>query len=699
VAENREKAFMQSGDHPAAEVRKSGVRLRLSGWLALVALLLFVNAALNIYPEQRQLQVGVWVIWIALGALALTAAAVITPARPPLIVPTPAPLSEARPIWRVYVLLAGAVLLVLSEINGQMMGLASFGRVHSNMQFALLCLGVGLTLYGLGGAPRLRVRRLRLTRGDWLEVAAVIGVLLLALGVRVWDQENTVRQIIDELHWSDGVLFSLDSWAMWILYPMSAQSPYTQLFPYWQSGAVLLFGYSFTGLRFVSALCGVLTVLAAYGAGRALLDRRAALIGALVLACFPPHVHFSRIAMSLIADPLFGTMAVMFVARALRRNHRIEWAAAGVSLGFTQYFFEGGRILFPLLILVWLGVLTVCGHLRGRWRGVLILLMAFVLVAAPVYYTIVGHDLVLFGRWQDSGDSRGLEQTFDGGITLEGVLARVQRAVQPFLLYIAIPEATVYYGGEQPLVNLPIVPLFLFGAFYLALRFPAPAVIIPIWIISTAVGNSLLRDMFVAARYYVVLPALALAIGAGVRYGLLLIGQVTARISAAQSARVGGLAMAAVMLMLTSYHIVYYFSVHLPVFNLQARSAKPHRDGIDAVMRVEPLPENTQVILIDQPEQDQTVTRNWLRFVSRGWGSPTRLFPLIALLPDEVSPRYLRNLDRGVHYAFFIEPEASTAIAAIYAAFPGAYPPQYSTQPVPAQKAYVLIWVPVGSGS
>jgi hypothetical protein len=674
------------------------MRARVGAVLAGVALLFFTVAALDFAPAHRQARVSLAILLMGAGVIALIVARIIAQPVPALMQPVATPLSGARPIWRWYTLAAGFILLVLSEMNGMMLGIKQMGDVSSHIQFAMLLTGVILTLYGLAGAPRPHLRLPRLTRTDRLEVAVVGAILLLALIVRVWNQEYAMRVLVDELHWSDATLFSIDRWAMWITYPMSDQSPYTQLFPYWQSGAVLLFGYSFTGLRFVSVVCGVLTVLAVYGVGRALLDRWTALVAMLVLAAFPPHVHFSRVSMSLIADPLFGTMAVMFVARALRRNHRIEWAAAGVSLGFTQYFFEGGRILFPLLIAVWLCLLAVSGHLRGRWRGVAILMLAFVMISAPVYYTLIGHERPLFGRWSDSGDSDGLSRDFAEGITLEALTARIQRAAQPFLFYVAQPDLAVYYGGEDALITVPVVPFFLFGAFYLLLRFPAPAVIIPVWIISTAVGNSLLRDMYVSARYYVVLPALALAIGAGVRYAVLLVAPLLARVRDGQVGRVGWAGVAAVLIALTGYHTVYYFTHHLPRFVDQARDAKPHRDGIDAVMRVEALPENTQVIVIDMPEQDQTITRNWLRFVSRGWGSPTRLFPLIALLPDEVSPRYLRNLDRGVNYAFFIEPEASETLRAIYAEFPGAHAPQYTTQPVPAHKAYVLIWVPVGSG-
>ncbi|MDZ4771225.1 MAG: glycosyltransferase family 39 protein [Chloroflexota bacterium] len=675
----------------------------LSAVGAVGAMALFIGAAQDFDPLLNQAYMRIGVEKMVAGAILLALAIWLSSRRPPLAQPIREPLSEARGRWRAVTIGGALLLLALSEINGMFLNIDGVQYVHINIQHLMLFAGAILTVYGLGGAPRIDLKALRVPREEWLTAAAVVAVLIFALVVRLWNQENTLRSLIDELHWSDGIQrVALDPWTP-ILYPMSGQSPYTFLFPYWQTGAVAIFGYNFTGFRFVSAICGVLTVLATYGLGRAIFDRWTAVLGMLALAAFPPAIHFSRVAMPLIGDPLFGTMAVMFIARALRRNHRIEWAAAGVSLGFSQYFYEGGRLLFPALVVGWLIVLAVSGHLRGRWRGVVILFAAFIMVGLPVYYTIIGNDQPLFGRMDVSGDS-SINSRLSDGLSLEDLLTRGQHMLTAFMMYGAHWDLSAYYGGQQALVNTIVLPAFLFGAFYLLFRFPAPAFVIPLWIVATGMGNGLLRDTLVSARYYVVLPPLALAIMAGIRYFLPFVAGLVPPVRAdGRMTRPWRLAMAATVglsMVIAGYHVWYYYGPHLAFFNIQVRESKGYRDGIDAALRAVELPGNTQVYLVGQPEHDQNVPRHWLTFLGRDAGqNPDRYFPLRSFPTALMSPRYLRDLDRGVNYAFFVEAESQETMNSIYTAFPQASPPQYTPDNVPAHKAYVLIWVPTGIGS
>ncbi len=544
-------------------------------------------------------------------------------------------------------------------------------QISSWVQYALLMAGMLLIGYGLGGAPPLRWR---VSRIDWM-LAAIIG---LALFLRLWDQGVTQRYLLDELHFSDALLALESHSSVQILQPISVESPFTWVYVLWQSAAVSLFGHSFFGFRFASAAIGTLTVLAAYGLARELFDRKTALLAALVLATFPPHVHFSRTAIIQIADPFAGTLALWLAARALRTNRRLDWAFAGVALGFTQYFYEGGKLLFPPLVIGFLLLVALRGGMRGKWRGFALLLIAAVLVGAPVYGTLLANHRVLFGRYDVSGLS-GQQ------LGANGVQPLIQHLLTPFELLVARPEMAVYYGGGQALVLEYLVPVFLIGCFYLVWRYPAPAFVIPLWIAATALGNGLLRDSLVSSRYEEVLPALALAMAAGVRYLWAFFEPKWSLLRGAVPVMaVGAIALG---------QVDYYFGVHLPYFTTQVRDAKPYRDAVDAAMRTLDLPGNTQVYVVSKPPADQVVTRNWLNFVSRD-ADASRYFPLLTVTPDTLSPKYLLSLPRGVNYAFFVDPNDGDAIAQILRYFPGASPPQYSRWNIPADKEYLLFFVP-----
>ncbi|HRF98926.1 MAG TPA: hypothetical protein PLZ51_27135, partial [Aggregatilineales bacterium] len=91
-----------------------------------------------------------------------------------------------------------------------------------------------------------------------------------------------------------------------------------------------------------------------------------AFVSAVMLATLPIHIQFSRLALNNIADPLFGTLTFYFIARGFKYPHKMRgnFAWAGAMLGLTQYFYEGGRFLYPALTLGWLGFLGGWAYLR-----------------------------------------------------------------------------------------------------------------------------------------------------------------------------------------------------------------------------------------------------------------------------------------------------------------------------------------------
>lgn len=679
----------------------AAVRSRLSAYrsgfafvLALLGFALMIAAAFDLRTLNGQRYLADGGLKVIAGGLAIGAAVHLHRRLPALPRPLDVPLGRLHRFWWLFAGVGVVMIAVVAEINGQMLHLPALWDVRSSTQFILFQVGVLLVGYGFGGAPSLNPFRIKIT---WSTVIPLGAIIALALFLRTWNQATTLPYLIDELHWSDAILAVEGRPTLQILTPMSGQSPYSWIFPYWQSIAVHFLGHNFVGFRFVSAITGVLTVLAVYFLARELFGRKTALLSALLLATFPPHVHFSRVAMTLIADPLFGTLSLMFILRALRNNKPIEWAAAGISLGMTQYFYEGGRLFFVPLVVGFIILLALRGRIRGKWRGVLILAVTAVIVGAPYYYSLIGNNKPLFGRFDDSGlGSSYWHQLSDDGVTVSDLLDQAQHTLSAFMMYGAHPDMSTYFGGEQALVLDYLLPFFLFGCFYLAWRYPSAAFLIPLWIVAAGLGNGLMRDTLVSARYYVVVPALAVALAAGVRYLLAFVLPDPRPDSEGAIRREPGWRRALPVVAVGAIAVVqvgYYFGPHLAEVNLQVRNQKPYRDGIDAVNRAVALPGNTQIFLIGKPDHDQNVPRNWLGFLSRD-GDPTRYFPLLSVTPDTISPKYLNDLPRGVNYAFYVDPALNDLIALLYRTYPGISQAMYSPSNVPAHKEYVLFFVP-----
>lgn len=615
--------------------------------------------------------------------------------------PLPALMTEAalqptraqfRTLRAVIVTALGIVLLaVVAEINGRALNLPMLRSVSTHLQAILFFSGVLLVGWGLAGVPS-PLGLLRFLRGiERGEFLAVLGILALALLLRGIHLDTSVRQLIDELHWADAIRRIDWEPDLRLLTQMSGQGPYTWIYPYWEAGFVSLLGHNLVGLRFVSAVIGMFTVLATYGIARALFDRPVALLAGILIAVFPAHVHFSRIAMTLIGDPLFGTLMVMFMARAWTTNRRIDWVGAGISLGMTQYFYEGGRLLYPPLALAWVILMFLLDRkplfqrLKAQRIGILTMIAAAVIIAAPEYYTITADAGPLAGRMNDSG--LGLSYYTDklaDGLTTDEIQTILERWSYPFMFYIHRPEVGgMYLGGDQPLVLDVLVPVFMLGVAYSVWRWRYPAVIVIVWTVAAALGNALfIRDNIVSPRYVVVMPALALLLAMGIRYTLPLIVSVERRLLH-RWIPVGLVAAMAV------FQIWYYWNPYLELFNQQIRDYKPYGDGIDVALRAAELPRETQVIMVGYPVHDQNVPRNMLAFLLNPDAYPLRSVP-----PDMITPKYLINLPRDRNYAFFVEVADAAVVDMIYRYFPNVEAPQYTTTDMTPRKAYVLLFAP-----
>jgi len=604
------------------------------------------------------------------GALAMLAALALTRRFDPFPRPVDPDRAWARPRWLV-VIAGAAALAACAEINGGLLGLDALAGRSPEVQIALLAGGIALVAWGLGGAIA------RWPGWSW-EAALVAG---LALAVRVWDLGSSVRTLVDEGHFAFGITYFWEYPDIRLLEPMPTAASFPFIFSYGQSAAVALLGRDLFGLRAFSALLGALTVPALYLLARQLYDRTTALLSALVLLTFPPHVHYSRLALNNIADPLFGTLALAGLARGLQTGRPGAFAWGGAALGLTQYFYDGGRLLYPALAFGWLAAGLIVWRPRPPWRGIAIAGLAFALVAAPVYLALVGLDFPLFNRldkmqFNDAYWAKDLEPD-----TLGTRLAHFEHSL---LFYVSQPENTLYYyflyyGGRHPLILEVAVPAFLLGMILAAWRWRTPGALPVLWVLGTSVGNALLIESAVSARYVVVFPALALLIAVGARYALPLIWR--ARWSrAAQAGLLVALAGA-----LAVGQGAYYFGPFLDLFNVEARQHVRY-DADDALLRAANFPPGTQVHIIAENVLPQTDAQHLLNFLADD---------LIVLVehPDTVTETLLAALPRTVDHAFFV-PADDQAVALRIASVFGAGPLYGSLYDVPPEKTLWLYYLP-----
>lgn len=613
-------------------------------------------------------------LYAALGAIALLAALVVArDGRPPL-----RPRADRIGAWsqaRMSGLLAlvGAILLAaLAEINSGLLGVAALAGAGPDAQVALLAGGVTLLAIGLGGVERLRAPG----RAWRVDLALIAALTLAALGVRFWALATSVRTLVDEGHFTLGVAYVWKYPDLRLLEPMPTVASFPYLFSYLQAQAVAVIGRDWAGLRAVSALLGGLTVPALYALARALYDRLTALLAALILLTFMPHLHFSRLGLNNIADPLFGTLALAWLARGVRNGRRLDFALGGAALGLTQYFYDGGRMLFPALAGGWLGAGLLLWRPRPAWRGLLIALIAFVAVAAPIYLTLHAGDFPLFNRM----DSAGMNDEYWAREREPDTLAtRWTHLKHAAALLVNSPENTyiyyyLYYGGRHPLVPEALVPAFLVGLVAAAWRWREPGALPALWVGGTLLGNALIIESAVSARYVVVFPALALLIALGLRDTARLVGpRGRGRHVVEGLLVVAGLAIAI-------GQGAAYFGPFLDRFNEEVRAHVDY-DVDDALLRAQALPPGAHLIIVGDDILPELDARRHLAFLrddltlSLMSAAEFAAFDLSALPPD-------------ADLAFFVPPDNPAAIARVTGL--GAAGPLISPYELPREK---MLWM------
>ncbi len=578
-----------------------------------------------------------------------------------------------QPLTRWHVAIAAVAMLCLVALAAiQLVPLEN--DISHHLQFALFVMAVGGLAVGVGGV-RARLLAFAYAPRRLPDMAMLAAITVFGLVLRLWQLGDGVQVLIDEMN-TVGQLLTMWGTDVRMLHQMNDINPYTWLYAYGQNTSVAWFGRDLFGLRAVSALTGALVVPATWLLMRTLFDRTAALIAAVLVATFPFAVHFSRISMNNIADTLVGTLAIAFVARGLRHNTRRDWTLAGVCLGLSQYFFEGGRLFFIPLAVLWLGWLVVMGRKDALpngvpWRGVLRAAIVTVVLAAPVYITWSQNtDLALNGRLAANrfgGEYwRTLLTSTAGEGWLEGHLIHIRNA---FLLYVSLPESGPFYAGTQPFVQVFAVPFLLIGVAALLRRWREPAVVLFFWPVSVAAANGLFLSVSTGSSRYIVTASvlpMVMAVGVWALFRFL----TAARISPSPKLTEGGhvdsgrgllrspaplqIAMWVTALALATAQVTYYFGPHLASFNQTIRT---YHDLDDAIF---------QAVAFEREQAE-------VHIISKGWRDPGYIDKLRYFLVDDppsvffftsetLRAGYLAGLPAYLDQAFLVEPDDTATL-------------------------------------
>ncbi|MFW6097740.1 MAG: methyltransferase domain-containing protein [Chloroflexota bacterium] len=288
-------------------------------------------------------------------------------------------------------------------------------------------------------------------------------------------------------------------------------NPTLPLFP--ASLPIALFGRTVIGLRLLPALVGAITVPVLFLIGRRLWNVWVAFAASLFLAAYHLHVHYSRLGMTNIWDPLLALLMFGLITIALTHPNRRNWLFAGLATGLSTYVYTASHLLpFYLLALALYLLLLKRDLIVRQWRNMLAMAALALVIALPqiVYYQANPGLFMERAQALSILHNDWLVQQAGGGQPVIDVLGDQLR--RSFLAFNGSLDTSTSYNPGIPLLRLLPSVFFALGvAFALwRLRHIQYAILL-IWLGVTLIfGSALLVDAPSSHRLLIAAPAVVL---------------------------------------------------------------------------------------------------------------------------------------------------------------------------------------------
>ncbi|HEY8686837.1 MAG TPA: glycosyltransferase family 39 protein, partial [Chloroflexota bacterium] len=499
---------------------------------------------------------------------------------------------------------------------------------------------------------------------------ALIGVLLLATILRFFNLEHSPPLF----HGDEGEM-GLDALAIVLgrpdapLFFGTGFLEHPSLHFYLEALSINLFGVTIFALRGVTAVWGVVGVLATYIAGRTLLNRRIGLLAAVVAATAPVDLQLSRVSLNNVETVVLGTLAITVFSSGVllvagpqseqgdppfwTTGAPFRFGVAGVFTGLSLYFYFGSRVV-PIILA------AILAYALLRWReqrrpllhGGAVTLAGLLIVLLPLLLYYVRNP-------QNDGSSRAAQYFLFAHLPDAEKLWHVQSVQAVVLLqmratlaqFFTQPDSSSFFPFQAPILIAPAAGLFACGMLLVVCSLRrAGSIVLFLWFWAIFfAGGVLTLDAPYTPRIVGLLPAVYLMVALSLDWFL----QTAAKTVSANVARLLAPLVALVLIAMSVSSVHAYFSLYF--------AADPNPPQTAVATYVAALPLGTYVY--DLPDG--------LFFA---YGSTRYLAYRIAGEDLQDPPANVRTLaPKSGQIAFIVFPRWASLLPVIEQRFPGGH--------------------------
>lgn len=175
------------------------------------------------------------------------------------------------------------------------------------------------------------------------------------------------------------------------------------LFFYLQALSVKIFGIGHWQMHFVSAIIGILTVILTWFFAKKLFNTRVAFAASFLMATSSWHVTLSRTGFRAILVPFFSILFFYLVyltyKEAPGKKRLVLAALTGIALALGLYTYISFRFVSVIIAFLFGFILLVSWRiLKAYFKEIIIVLIFFILVVAPLAVYFVHHPASFMGR-------------------------------------------------------------------------------------------------------------------------------------------------------------------------------------------------------------------------------------------------------------------------------------------------------------
>lgn len=382
--------------------------------------------------------------------------------------------------------------------------------------FVTWLIGLALTAVGFGIAtPRSEVARWRLDRRRVFEMAVVLGILAVAVALRLPD----LSQIPPEVHGDEAAcglearrilhgevrnLFTVG----WYQIPNISFAI--------SAAAMAVLGEDLWGFRMASAIQGVLAVLLLYLLAKRLFSARVAALAAFLLAVSHWEIHFSRAGINYVQAQVATLLVLYFLVRGVQRRQPLDWLLAGFASGLSLNVYYAAR-LAPALGAAYLAhkLITERGFFRRQRANIAVLGIGAVLFMAPMLLVFSQHPHALVSRMEGVFllTPAGLQHAFTAQ-NVDNVPAVLRnQIVNTLTAFNWRGETSMQHGHRgDGLIDFWSSALFVIGVVAVTLRaYRSSYFLLAVWFWATLVFGSILTvDAMFSPRVIAAVPVICL---------------------------------------------------------------------------------------------------------------------------------------------------------------------------------------------